>query len=215
MKNVIFPFLLCCFQVLGAAQLVVMRHGEGEHNLQHVLSSLTKEEGGVDHCLTEKGKCQVIETARTLLEAGFTKETVGLVLVSPLLRTRQTAQILADCGVCSESSMQIEERIREQVQKDWEGKFIGDISSATQNARDWMEEASISAQHGGESLESIQLRLTSLLDELSEWDSSKGHVILVMHGYTGLVFLDLHGEALDKKLKTAEAKIISLPSIRK
>lgn len=211
MKNLAILFLLFCIQFFGESKLIVLRHGEGEHNLLHVLSSLTKEEGGTDHSLTEAGKAQVTQTAQMLLNAGINKRTVGLVLVSPLLRTRQTAQILIDTGVCLEEHIQIEPRIREQIQTDWEGMFVGKIPNVTPSLKDWNEEAKRAAEHGAESLEAIQNRLNSVLQEIANRDESKGHVILVMHGYTGMVLLELCGEPLSKKLTTAEAKIVSLP----
>lgn len=211
MKNLAILFLLLFAQIFGEAKLIVLRHGEGEHNLQHVLSSLTKEEGGVDHSLTEAGKAQVAQTAQKLLAEGINKKTVGLVLVSPLLRTRQTAQILIDAGVCLEEHIRIEPRIREQIQTDWEGMFVGKIPNVTPSLKDWNEEAKRAAEHGAESLDAIQSRLHSTLQELSKRDESEGHVILVMHGYTGMVLLELCGETLSKKLETAEAKIVSFP----
>ncbi len=211
MKNLAILFLLLCTQFFGEAKLVVLRHGQGEHNIQHVLSSLTKEEGGVDHSLTENGKAQVAQTAQMLLDAGINKKTVGLVLVSPLRRTRQTAQILVDSGVCLEKHIRIDPRIREQIQTNWEGMFVGEIPNVTPSLKDWSEEAKKAAEHGAESLEAIQDRLHSILQEISKRDEQDGHVILVMHGYTGMVLLEICGEPLSKKLETAEAKIVSLP----
>lgn len=54
--------------------LVIIRHGEGEHIHQHVYSSWTENEGGIDHVLTEKGKQEVAETAWQLLAQGINKE---------------------------------------------------------------------------------------------------------------------------------------------
>ena len=209
MTRLISAFFLFLWQIiaLDATTLIVIRHGEGEHNLQLVLSSWTKKEGGVDHSLTEKGRKQVSETAQNLLEQGFNQKTVGLVLVSPLLRTCQTAQILVDYGVCSEEVLQIEERIREPIAKDWEGKFVGDIHTLCPDLKNWSDEVKASAQRGGESPESVQRRIESLLNQLAEWESANGHVILVTHGYPSQVFFSILG--IDKKLETAEAEILN------
>lgn len=197
------------------AQIVIVRHGEGEHNLSLVLSSQTKEEGGMDHCLTAIGREQVAKTAQNLLDLGFNQETVGLVLVSPLLRTRQTAQILTDYGVCSQDVIQIDGRIREQIHQDWEGRCVTDIYALFPDVHDWASEVEGSARNGGETLESMKNRLESVLNELSQWDPSNGHVILVMHGFPSTLLLSLHGDAPVTQLRTAEAKIIPFPAFAK
>lgn len=117
MRCIVFLALSLVFPCLvqASSQIIFVRHGEGEHNVTETLSSWTHEEGGTDHSLALKGEAQVTQTASSLLQKGIAKDTVRLVLVSPLLRTRQTAQILVDMGVCSAEVIQIENRIREQV----------------------------------------------------------------------------------------------------
>lgn len=190
--------------------LVIIRHGEGEHIHQHVYSSWTENEGGIDHPLTEKGKQEVAETARQLLAQGINKDNVGLVLVSPMRRTKQTAQVLIEQGVCSEKVIQIEELIREPVAGDWEG---GPTPPKNSNENRWKEVVAASAQHGGEALDSIQARIEKVIKNLSQWDPSKGHVILVTHGYPSMLLLELLGQP-DQSLVTAEAKVLLLPLVQ-
>lgn len=109
---------------LESSQLVIVRHGQGWHNIGDVYSSWTEAEGGADHPLTKKGQQQVAATAQKLLDQGINHETVGLVLVSPLRRTRQTAQILMEHGVFSEKVLEIENRIREPQARDLEGLAV-------------------------------------------------------------------------------------------
>lgn len=206
------PALLFTCGVLSASdecKLVIVRHGDGEHINQHVYSSWTESEGGVDHPLTEKGKQEVAETARQLLAQGISKENVALVLVSPLRRTQQTAQILIEQGVCSKKAIQIEPLIREPVAQDWEG---APTPPKQPNEIRWKAVVSASAQHGGETPEAIQMRLEKVLMKLSERDPSKGHVILVTHGYPSMVLLEILGEP-NLMLGTAEAKVLPLPII--
>ncbi|MBS0625908.1 MAG: histidine phosphatase family protein [Verrucomicrobia bacterium] len=210
MKKIIPLFLTLCSSLFADAKLVVIRHGEGDHNLQFVISSWTQEEGGVDHALTEKGRRQVAETAQKLLEQGINKENVGLVLVSPMRRTRQTAQILADWGVCDESRIYIEERIREAVAQEWEGKHVGKIHAALPDFKNWLAEVQASADHGGEPPSSVEDRIGAVLAELSAWDPANGHVLLVMHGFPSMVLLQLHGDGSSPKLETAEARVLPL-----
>ena len=212
MVKFLIVFVLFFWQItaLDAATLIVLRHGEGEHNLLQVISTWTKEEGGADHSLTAKGKDQVSKTAQKLLKQGINQETVGLVLVSPLQRTRQTAQILVNYGICSEKTIQIEERIREPVAKDWEGNFFDDFHSLCPELEKWSNRTRDSAQHGGESQKSVQKRIESVLDQLSEWKSVNGHIILVTHGFPSQILFELLEITL--QLKTAEAKILNWDS---
>lgn len=188
----------------GSSQIIFVRHGEGEHNVIETFSSWTREEGGTDHSLTLKGQSQVAQTAFDLLQNGITKDTVGLVLVSPLLRTRQTAQILVDMGVCSPEVIQVEERIREQVHGELEGFTLSKIRLLFPQMNGWEDEVAASAASGGESRASLHKRLAAVLDELAALDLEKKAVILVMHGYPIATLLDLLGFP-GQQPKTGEA----------
>ncbi len=187
--------------------LVVMRHGEGEHNVQGVFSGLTKEEGGVDHQLTDEGRSEVSKTAERLLERGINRETVSLMLVSPMQRTRETAQILIDRGVCSHEAMIIDPRIREYLFGEWEGQAKqGTFSS-------WAEEVDACIQVGGETLQEIFKRTQSAIDFVKGQAFEKKHVILVTHGAIASTILNFYGEPTN--IHTAEARILSLEEIAK
>lgn len=202
----LFMLIFCGKLSALDSKLVIIRHGEGEHNQLHIYSTWTQEEGGVDHPLTEKGKLQVAKTAQKLFEQGFNRETVGLVLVSPLLRTRQTAQILVDKGICSEKMIFLEERIREPRAQDWEGAS----TPPKQPHEDrWTAIVEASALHRGETVKAIEQRLESVLTKLSQWDPAKGHVILVTHGYPSQILLKIYGEK-NTHVDTGEARILPL-----
>lgn len=208
--NFIWSLLLFPSIALFSSELILLRHGEGEHNIAQVLSSWTQEEGGVDHSLTSKGQIQVAQTAADLLDRGINRDNVGLVLVSPLLRTRQTAQILVDMGVCSQNVLQIEPRIREQIHQDFERKTLSEVRILFPSMKSWDDEVSASAQYGGEDLEHLHSRLSSVLEDLHQWNPEKGHVILVSHGYPISILLNLRGYA-KKQVSTAEAISVNLP----
>jgi broad specificity phosphatase PhoE len=207
--------LVFCGRLIAvdSPNVVIIRHGEGEHNHLHLYSSWTKSEGGVDHCLTEVGKQQVATTAQSLLSQGFNKETVGLVLVSPMMRTHETAQILVDHGVCSQDVVMMEELIREPVAKDCEG---APTPPKRPNEDRWTAIVNASAQHGGETVEAIYQRIEKVFDRLSNWDRSKGHVILVTHGFPSQTLFKIYNERgvihePNILLNTAEAKVVPFP----
>lgn len=65
----------------------LVRHGESENNVQDIGNSLPEE---VQYHLTEKGHRQVEKTAALLAE-----KDVDAIFASPLLRTRETAEIIS------------------------------------------------------------------------------------------------------------------------
>lgn len=65
----------------------VMRHGEADSNIAHVNSMHLSTESG--HHLTTEGREHVAKSARQM-------ERPDVIVASPLTRTRETAQIIAD-----------------------------------------------------------------------------------------------------------------------
>ena len=74
----------------------------------------------------------------------------------------------------------------------------------------WSNRTRASAQHGGESQQSVQKRIESVLDQFSEWKSVNAHIILVTHGYPSQILFEFLEITL--QLKTAEAKILNWDS---
>ncbi len=93
-------------------KIIAVRHGEGTHNVAGVYS------GQIDspHELTKKGKAEVAARAKTLPKP-------DIIIASPLLRTRQTAQIIAD-GVGYTDEIIIDDRFKEPNFGDLEGKKL-------------------------------------------------------------------------------------------
>jgi broad specificity phosphatase PhoE len=189
--------------------LVVMRHGDGEHLVEGVFSTLLKEEGGIDHSLTIKGRIEVKETAQKLLELGFNRKSVALVLVSPMQRTQETAQILVDCNVCSQESLRIDTRIREPLAKAWEGKVKKTIQEFTMPFSSWAEKVDVCGRAGGETSQKLFQRVESVMRMVSELDPMRGHVIFVTHNAIASAILEMHGS--HENVKTAEARIFPFP----
>jgi len=96
----------------------VMRHGEGEHNVQNVANSDPKN----IYNLTEKGKEQACATAQTLKDKGITK-----IFYSPLPRGKQTAEIVAtELGLTEKDVIQ-DVRLRELNYGTLEGKAFSEF----------------------------------------------------------------------------------------
>ena len=138
---------------MTSGQLIIVRHGRTAYNAQGRL------QGRTDNPLDDVGEEQATRVARHL------KASVGadsLVLCSPLVRARQTAQAIADE---LELEVSIDERWIEIDYGALEGvrqiDVPGDIWS------EWRQDPSF-APELGESLVSVQERVASACDELME-----------------------------------------------
>jgi len=82
----------------------VMRHGEAQSNVDDVEDV----SGDPYNHLTQKGKAQVLSAARTL-----TSKKIDLIVTSPFLRTKETAQLLAQKLGLPESAVMVDTRLGE------------------------------------------------------------------------------------------------------
>ena len=70
----------------GVNRLYLVRHGEAQNNTEHFLDA----QGNPENHLTEKGRGQIALVAKELQE-----KKVDVIITSPLLRTRESAEILS------------------------------------------------------------------------------------------------------------------------
>ena len=90
-----------------------MRHGYGQHMEQGVVSSLDHD----SYHLTEAGRVEVARQADTLRGKGITR-----IITSPLIRTTETARIVAEHLGLDVNSIIVDDRLREYDFGDWNGK---------------------------------------------------------------------------------------------
>lgn len=152
----------------GAARLVLARHGESEANLLGEFSNR-----GTKHPLTPLGREQARALAARLDHDGG----VERILSSPVLRARQTADVVAEV---LGAEIVIDDRLREFDV----GRFEG--SRAPEHWAEYDEVVAAWAAGdrdrrvgGGESLREIEDRLGSLLVEVA---ARPGTSLLVGHG---------------------------------
>lgn len=150
-------------------KIIVVRHGESEANSRSLLSSKVSDPYG----LTEVGKEQVNVSAKNITEQ------ISSTYVSPLLRTQQTADILAQ--YISLGNRTTSEAIKEI---DY-GKFSGKKNNPElDKVRDRQVKGDYQIRFGdtGENKYEIEKRIvTFLVDQVS---SSMGHdtILVVSHG---------------------------------
>ncbi|OGZ16141.1 MAG: hypothetical protein A3G11_00490 [Candidatus Lloydbacteria bacterium RIFCSPLOWO2_12_FULL_51_9] len=131
---------------------LLMRHGEAENNTLNVLSGELENR----HHLTEQGKAQVREAG-----VQFKGKTVDLIVSSPLLRTKETAEIFAEVTGYPKEKIVFDIRLREVIFGSFEGKSPSEYRSEFPR-----ETGFTRAPKGGETIAEQKKRTTSLLYEL-------------------------------------------------
>ncbi len=145
----------------------VMRHGQAQSNVAGIF------DGGADanNHLTEAGK-EVVRATAVQLQ----KEKIDMVIVSPILRTQETAKIvLKELGL-PDSALMADERLRELEVGVYNGKTI----------EEWMKnfpsryERFGKAAEGGETYADVRRRVGEFLFEVERRYSGR-NVLIVTH----------------------------------
>jgi 2,3-bisphosphoglycerate-dependent phosphoglycerate mutase len=146
-----------------------MRHGQADNNVNRILVGRH-----IESHLTEYGKKQVLNTAKYLKEISIDK-----VLVSPVVRTIETADII--CEYLG-TSYQVDERLYEIEL----GKLVGmnyeEIMLKYGNLflQFYTENDAALTCYGVEPFASIKQRIKNILDEITERHADK-NVLMISH----------------------------------
>ncbi|MBN1313409.1 MAG: histidine phosphatase family protein [Anaerolineae bacterium] len=149
-------------------RLVLIRHGKTDWNLEG------RYQGQADQPLNELGRSQAEKLAEQL--AGQTFEAI---YSSDLRRAQETARYLAEkVGL----QVQLETRLREVNQGEWEGMLVGDIAANYPNEWEMLQRDPVHARPpGGESAAELSTRIWEAVDEISARHTA-GPVVIVSHG---------------------------------
>jgi len=149
-------------------QFCFIRHGQTDWNLEG------RYQGQSDVPLNQNGLAQ----ARSLIEA-LNGQSFAAVYSSDLVRARQTAEYIADhLGL----TVQIEPRLREINQGEWEGVLVDDIRA--RYAEIWSQRTVDPANvrpPGGETVREVATRVYATLDDITRLFPN-GQVLIVSHG---------------------------------
>ena len=148
------------------------RHGEATHNAKNIIS--TKISDGVK--LTEKGKKDAEKLA-----AKIQNEKIDAIFCSPLLRARETAEILQKAA--PDAEIIIDENLREIDAGKMDGAKIADWKA---QFSDWRARY-FENPHHGETSEMVGKRVETFLKKIREKYSDK-NIIVVAHGEIGRHF---------------------------
>ena len=148
---------------------IFMRHGEADNNVNRILVGRH-----IESHLTEIGRQQVKDTANYLKEI-----VVDKVFVSPVIRARETAEIVCDV-------INLDYEIDERLYEIELGKLVGmnyeDIIDKHGNLflKFYSGDEQMLDYYGVESFTSVKMRIKHLLDEAIERYPDK-NVIFVTH----------------------------------
>lgn len=148
---------------------VLARHGATLWSLEKRFSGL----GGFDAPLAPVGE----EQARALADEVRTRHGVTRVVASPLLRTRQTAEIVADAiGL----PVDVDEGLAECSFGEWDGLTFREVGERYPEAlRAWLGSVEV-APPGGESFAQVRTRVSAALARI-EAASPSERVLVVTH----------------------------------
>ncbi|MHC1782072.1 MAG: histidine phosphatase family protein [Anaerolineaceae bacterium] len=150
-------------------ELWLVRHGQTDWNLEG------RFQGQSDVALNTEGILQAENLADKLMKA----ITFDAIFSSDLQRASRTAEIIANN---SDLAVQIDHRLREVCQGEWEGMLFQDVVNTYQHI--WEDRRSNpEAAHppGGESLAEVTARLIEAADDISR-QFPGGRVLVISHG---------------------------------
>jgi probable phosphoglycerate mutase len=175
--------------------IVVMRHGQADHNISHRFNSDPASPRYVPAHLTDWGKKQIQKTIDELLDAGITGNSVVAVYASPLPRTQETAALVCGGLNIPAERLQIDNRLIEVQMGEKEGTKTYLLWSRT-NAH----------QYGGETQEDVRNRVAEFLADIAKKHPS-GTVIVVTHATPAGQLIAELGHYVPKP-RQAQAEII-------
>ena len=170
----------------GRNKFVTVRHGEAESNVLGVLSSNPK----TPHHLTENGKQQAKIAGERLIDSKLLTKPSGKVDViycSPFLRTKETAEIIAEEIGYPKNKIIFDERLHEIFVGEMDGKPDPEYQSffSEKIEKFWK------APKGGETYTDVKKRMTEFLYDIDQKQEGK-NILIVSHNTP--IFLMVAGE---------------------
>ena len=159
----------------GLNKLFLIRHGEAESNVKWINNSLPETE---KYPLTKKGREQAEVIAKS-----FKKEKIDLIFSSPVLRAKETAEIIGDkLGL----EVVFDKRLREIDLGEFNNKNYDELHEAYPS-----KESRVSnTKYGVESGVDVRKRLEEFLGEINEKYQGK-NIAVISHGDPVQIFYGL------------------------
>jgi isoleucyl-tRNA synthetase len=147
----------------------IMRHGQAQSNINNIIDVGSNK----NNHLTEEGREQVLKTAKQL-----NKKNIDLVIYSPVLRTKETANIVAKEIGLSGNNIVSDERIREIDTGVFDGRPIEEYRSYFSN----IVEKVTKRPKDGENVLDVKKRVTGFLYDVDKKYKDK-NILIISHEY--------------------------------
>jgi isoleucyl-tRNA synthetase len=151
----------------------VMRHGEAESNARGIVS----QDDRVKSSLTEAGHDQAAAAAAKLAKAGVTK-----IYCSPLLRTRETAEVVRAALGLPTSAVIVDDRLKEIQTGIFSGRPIAEYRAFFDGESDPTLARFEKRPEGGETLVDVRQRVGEFLYEADAANDGES-ILVVAHEY--------------------------------
>jgi probable phosphoglycerate mutase len=139
--------------MVNPTRLILIRHGETEWNV------IGRYQGQADPPLNARGMDQAYQLVDAIRGAGL-----DVLISSPLQRSQQTAQVLADA---LNVPLHLESRLMEIHQGDWQERLRAEIAELYPDLfRRWETEPWQVTPPEGESLQQVQARVYAAVDDI-------------------------------------------------
>lgn len=165
----------------------ISRHGEAENNTAMIISSLKDN----PHHLTELGKKQARDAGQQLKG-----KNIDLIISSPFIRTRETAETIAQQIGFDKKKIIYDDRLGELGAGIWNGKNFHDFVNHLGD-----KDRFVVAPEGGENYADIKKRMGDVLYSLEK--EYEGKNILIISHDTPLFLLETVVQGLNRKQSIA------------
>ena len=174
-------------------RFIVVRHGEAIHNITGMLSGVAN----TPHYLTDKGKNEVESTGKKLK-----KEKIDIIISSPFVRTKETADIIANIIGYPKEKIEIDNRVKEVSFGIFEGKHRDEYHKWFKSDEEYFTKT----PEGGESFDDIRLRVGEFLYDIDSKYENKTILIISHDTPIWLMSAVNQGETIKQLLFTDDIK---------
>ncbi len=157
-------------------KLILARHAESAWNAER------RFQGRTDVGLSAAGREQAAALARAVAP-----RRVGAIYASPLLRARETAEIVARATGLDVTLL---DELRELSLGAWEGRTVDDVLATEADAyRNWRERPYDCPPPEGEHIEEVARRVLPVMERIVVGHPDGGEALVVAHGGVISVYL--------------------------
>jgi len=153
------------------------RHGESDHNVNNFLSA----DNTVVSNLTEKGREQIKSVGQKLKS-----QKIDVIFASPLIRTKDTAEIIADEIGFDKNNIIIDGRITETQTGELNGQSVEEYRKLFKQISDRFK----IAPKGGETLSELRKRIGDFIYDVNNKYKNK-NILIVTHEYPVWAFISI------------------------